>query len=118
MVSERKEKKLESQIHLIIISRDCWGPIGSTYCHKQNLSSKIQEYSRKIAWYAAFKPPYLLMHETIFCQKTKEKFLASTSNLREEENLVHLGRFLHFSQKVVGVTLNPSTRLNKSLRGS
>ena len=42
------------------------------------------------------------MHETIFCQK----FLAATSNLREEQNLVHLGRFLHFSQKVVGVTLS------------
>ena len=28
-----------------------------------------------------------------------------TSNLRVEQNLVHLGRFLHFSQKVVGVTL-------------
>ena len=33
------------------------------------------------------------------------KFLAATSNLRVEQNLVHLGRFLHFSQKVVGVTL-------------
>ena len=28
-------------------------------------------------------------------------FLAATPNLREEQNLVHLGRFLHFSQKVV-----------------
>ena len=28
-------------------------------------------------------------------------FLAETSNLRVEQNLVHLGRFLHFSQKVV-----------------
>ena len=43
------------------------------------------------------------MPETIFCQKTK--FLAATSNLRVEQNLVHLSRFLHFSQKVVGVTL-------------
>ena len=34
-------------------------------------------------------------------------FLAATSNLRLEQNLVHLGRFLHFSQKVVGVTLSP-----------
>ena len=25
--------------------------------------------------------------------------------LRVEQNLVHLGRFIHFSQKVVGVTL-------------
>ena len=33
------------------------------------------------------------------------KFLAATSNLLVEQNLVHLGRFLHFSQKVVGVTL-------------
>ena len=35
----------------------------------------------------------------------RPKFLAVTSNLRVEENLVHLGRFLHFSQKVVGVIL-------------
>ena len=27
-------------------------------------------------------------------------------NLCVEQNLVHLGRFLHFTQKVVGVTLN------------
>ena len=32
-------------------------------------------------------------------------FLAGTSNLCVERNLVHLGRFLHFSQKIVGVTL-------------
>ena len=73
------------------------------YRHKQNLSSKIQAYSTKIAWYAAFKPPYLPMRETISCQRPK--FLAATSNLRVEQNLVHLGRFWHFSQKVVGVTL-------------
>ena len=35
----------------------------------------------------------------------RPKFLAATSNLRVEQNLVHLGRLLHFSQKVVGVTL-------------
>ena len=35
----------------------------------------------------------------------RPKFLAATSNLRVEQNLVHLDRFLHFSQKVVGVTL-------------
>ena len=33
-------------------------------------------------------------------------FLAVTSNLRVEQNLVHLGRLLYFSQKVVGVTLS------------
>ena len=35
----------------------------------------------------------------------RPKSLAATSNLRVEQNLVHLGRFLHFSQKVVGVNL-------------
>ena len=35
----------------------------------------------------------------------RPKFLAATSSLRVEQNLVHLGRFLHFSQKVVRVTL-------------
>ena len=35
----------------------------------------------------------------------RPKVLAVTSNLRVEENLVHLGRFSHFSQKVVGMTL-------------
>ena len=48
------------------------------------------------------------MHETIFCQKTE--VLAATSNLRVEQTLVHLGTFLHFSQKVVGVTLNFTIR--------
>ena len=41
------------------------------------------------------KLPYLPMHETIFCQKTQ--VLAATSNLLVEQNLMHLGRFLHFS---------------------
>ena len=54
--------------------------------------------------YAAFKPPYLPMHETNSFVK-RPKFLAATSNLRVEQNLVHLGRFLHSGQKVVGVTL-------------
>ena len=35
----------------------------------------------------------------------RRKFLAATSKLCVEQNLVHLGRFLHFSQKVVGVNL-------------
>ena len=36
----------------------------------------------------------------------RPKFLAASSNLLVDKNLVHLGRFLHFSQKVVGVALN------------
>ena len=36
----------------------------------------------------------------------RPKFLAATSNLRLEQNLVHLGRFSQFTQKVVGVTLS------------
>ena len=36
----------------------------------------------------------------------RPKFFAATSNLLVEQNLVDLSRFLHFSQKVVGVTLN------------
>ena len=49
-------------------------------------------------------PPYLPMRETIFFVKRK-KFIAATYNLRADKNLVHLGRLLHFSQKVVGLTL-------------
>ena len=41
----------------------------------------------------------------------RPKFLAATSNLRVEQNLVHLGRFLHFSQKVVRVTLRRFPKL-------
>ena len=33
------------------------------------MSSKIQACDTKIASYAAFKPLYLPMHETIFCQE-------------------------------------------------
>ena len=36
-----------------------------------------------------------------FVKRSRPKFLAATSNLRAEQNLVHLGRFL----KMVGVTL-------------
>ena len=43
------------------------------------------------------------MHEIIFSQKT-EVFI-SNFNLRAEQNLTHLGRFMYFSQKVVGMTL-------------
>ena len=35
-----------------------------------------------------------------------QNFLLATSNLRVEQNLVHLDGFMHFSQKVAGVTLN------------
>ena len=52
------------------------------------------------------------MHKTIFCHKTE--VFAATSNLRVEQNLVHLGRFLHFSQKVVGVTLIKTVVLETS----
>ena len=48
------------------------------------------------------------MYETIFVKGPK--FLSTTSNLRAEQNLVHLGRFMHFSQKGVGVTLTLSYR--------
>ena len=40
-------------------------------------------------------------------------FLAATANLRVEQNLVHLGRFLHFSQKVDGVTFRDNTQLDR-----
>ena len=40
------------------------------------------------------------MHEKSFVERPK--FLSVTSNLPVEQNFVHLGRFMHFSQKVVG----------------
>ena len=43
----------------------------------------------------------------------RPKFLLATSSLRAEQNLVHFGRFMQFSQKVVGVTLRDKTILNK-----
>ena len=52
------------------------------------------------------------MHETIFCHKTE--VLAATSNLRVEQTLVHLGRFLHLSQTVVGVILIKTVLLETS----
>ena len=36
----------------------------------------------------------------------RPKFFSATFSLRVEQNLVNLGRFTHFSQKVAGVTLN------------
>ena len=47
-------RRFKSQIHLIIISRDCSGPIGSNMTcvnlfPQPNLSSKIQAYNKKIA---------------------------------------------------------------------
>ena len=86
-------KRLKSQIHLIIISRDCWGPTGSniTGCHQQNLSSKIKAYNTKL--------PDMLPLSPRICQCMRQfsvkrpKLLSATSNLRVEQNLVHLGRF-------------------------
>ena len=40
----------------------------------------------------------------------RPKFLTATSNLRVEQKLVHLGRFLHFSQKVFGMTLKGNSQ--------
>ena len=42
-------------------------------------------------------------HEIIVCKKT-EVFI-SNFQLSEEQNLLHLDRFMYFSQKVIGVTL-------------
>ena len=41
----------------------------------------------------------------------RPKFLAAASSLCAEQNLVHLGRFLHFSQEVVGVTLTAAYKV-------
>ena len=48
----------------------------------------------------------------------RPKFLSATSNLRVEQNLVHLGRFMHFSQKVVGVTLIKSKPTGEKKRAT
>ena len=46
--------------------------------------------------------PFLTIHEIIFVKIPK--YLLATSSLSVEQKLVHLDRFMHFGQKVVGVT--------------
>ena len=53
-------------------------------------------YNQNIALYDAFKLPYLPMHEKLFFVE-RPRFLSATSNVPVEQNLVHLGRFMHFS---------------------
>ena len=48
------------------------------------------------------------MHEIIFVKRPK--YLSATSSLSVEQNLVYLDRFMHFGQKVVGVTLTSFDR--------
>ena len=72
-------------------------------CHKQNLNSKI-EYTTQILPDMLSLSPRICQCMRYFFVK-RPKFLSAASNLRVEQNLVHLGRFIHFSQKVVGVTL-------------
>ena len=45
-------------------------------------------------------------------------FLAATSNLRVDQNLVRLDRLLHFSGKVVGMTLSGSIYMQISTKGN
>ena len=75
MLSERKEKDSSpkfTELSLAEMVEDKWVAIWHvTYCHKQNLSSKIQAYNTKVAWYAAFKPPYLPVDEKTFCEKAE-----------------------------------------------
>ena len=67
---------------------------------------KDSSIQQKIVLYAAFKPPYLSMYMRQVIFMKRPKFLAASYNLLVEQNLVHLSRFLHFSQNVVQVTLN------------
>ena len=64
------------------------------------------------------KLPDMLPLSPRICKCTRQFFetevLAATSNLRVEQNLVYLGRFLHFSQKVVGVILIKTVLLETS----
>ena len=60
MLSERQGKDLSpkfTKLSLAEIVEDQLVTIWHvcTYCHKQNLSSKIQAFNTKIAWHAAFK---------------------------------------------------------------
>ena len=76
MVFVRKEKDFSPKFtllslaeipvdQLVAISHLC------TYWLKQNVSSKIPSHKQNIAWYAVFKPPYLPVHEIIFCYNTE-----------------------------------------------
>ena len=56
------------------------------------------------------------MHEIIFVKRPK--FLSATSSFCVEQNLGHLGRFMHFSQKVVGVILKSSEACVRSPKAS
>ena len=73
---------------------------------------QVQRYKRtaqKLSDMLPLSPCICQCMMQFFGQKTE--VLALTSNLRAEQNLVHIDRFLHFSQKMVGVTLRPIFRL-------
>ena len=101
--------RVKPQIHLIIISRDRWLPIGSNMTCVHLLPRAKFEFRDSSIQHRNCLICCLLNHHICQCMRRffvkKPKFLAATFNLRVEQNLVHLGRFLHFSQKVVGVTL-------------
>ena len=73
------------------------------------LEFKDSSIQHKNCLICCLKPPYLAMHKMIFVKR--QKFSAATSKLHVEQNLVHqLGRILHFSQKVIAVTLTHRLR--------
>ena len=67
-------------------------------------TSKVKHTTQKLPDMLPLSPRICQCMRQFFVKRLK--FLATTFNLRVEQNLVHLGRFLHFSQKVTGVTLN------------
>ena len=90
-------------------SRDCWVPTGNNMTCVDLLPQAKFEFKD-----SSIQPKYCLICCPVFANAWENfllknpKFLSATSNLPVEKTLVHLGRLMHFSQKVVGVTLNCS----------
>ena len=112
MLSERKEKDLSPKFTLLSLAEIVEDQLVAirpvcTCCHKQNLSSKIQAFTKQklpdMLPLTTQKLPDMLPLSSRICQRMRQffvkraKFLAATSNLRVEQNLVRFGRFLDFN---------------------
>ena len=103
MLSERKGKDLSPKFTSLTLEivEDQLGAIWHVYiyCHEQKIwVQRFKHTTQKLPDMLSLSPRLCQCMRQFFVKRPK--FLAATSNVRVEQHLVHLGRFLHFSQEV------------------
>ena len=90
-----KNFRISSEICIVVMT--------SAFCLLMSAKNRhFSSFSLAALNAAKFGPKYYIIL-IILTEQICSWRVTPTSNLRVEQNLMHLGRFIHFSQKVVGV---------------